>query len=118
MFGLGLPEILIIALIILFIFGAKRLPSIGAGLGETVKEIRHAKKEISAADESAKKVDTEQEAGSQDAGEAQSSEETSTGGLTDSITKKVTDKVVGQVPGIKQARQWKDKADKIKKFVN
>ena len=38
MFGLGVPEILVIAIIILLIFGAKRLPSIGEGLGKTVKE--------------------------------------------------------------------------------
>jgi sec-independent protein translocase protein TatA len=40
MFGLGLPEILIILVIVLFIFGAKRLPQIGEGLGKTVREIR------------------------------------------------------------------------------
>ena len=34
------------------------------------------------------------------------------------VTQKVTDKVLGQVPGIKQAKQLKDKADKIKKFVS
>jgi len=120
MFGLGLPEILIIALIILFIFGAKRLPSIGSGLGETVKEIRNAKKEINAV----KKPNGEKKEGQEQTQEARESEEpapqtaSSQSTLADSIGKKVTDKVVGQVPGIKQARQWKDKADKIKKFVN
>ena len=47
MFGLGVPEIIVIAIIILLIFGAKRLPGIGEGLGKTVKELRNAKKEIS-----------------------------------------------------------------------
>ena len=117
MFGLGLPEILIIALIILFIFGAKRLPSIGSGLGETVKEIRNAKKEISATKTPPKSVTEEQE-GNRESEAAESAAEASSGSLTDSIGKKVTDKVVGQVQGIRQARQWKDKADKIKKFVS
>jgi len=117
MFGLGLPEILIIALIILFIFGAKRLPSIGSGLGETIKEIRNAKKEISATKTPSKNVAEEPE-GKRESEAVESTAEASSGSLTDSIGKKVTDKVVGQVPGIRQARQWKDKADKIKKFVS
>jgi sec-independent protein translocase protein TatA len=118
MFGLGVPEILIIALIILFIFGAKRLPSIGSGLGETVKEIRNAKKSISAVEASGQGAEKAPDEETQASEETASDTTSSQSSLADSIGKKVTDKVVGQVPGIKQARQWKDKADKIKKFVN
>ena len=117
MFGLGLPEILIIALIILFIFGAKRLPGIGSGLGETVKEIRNAKKEINTVKTPAQEGNDGQEP-TQESEDAPSQSGSSQATLADSIGKKVTDRVVGQVPGIKQARQWKDKADKIKKIVN
>ncbi len=45
MFGFGGQEILVILVIILFIFGAKRLPEIGAGLGKTIKEIRKIREE-------------------------------------------------------------------------
>jgi sec-independent protein translocase protein TatA len=45
MFGLGLPEILVILVIIFLIFGAKRLPEIGAGLGKTVNELRKIRSE-------------------------------------------------------------------------
>jgi sec-independent protein translocase protein TatA len=44
MFGLGVGELLIILLIVIVIFGAQRLPQIGAGLGEGIKNFRSALK--------------------------------------------------------------------------
>lgn len=37
MFGLGLPELLVILVIILLIFGANRLGDIGSGLGKAIR---------------------------------------------------------------------------------
>lgn len=37
MFGLGLPELLIILFIALIVFGANRLPEIGTGLGKAIR---------------------------------------------------------------------------------
>lgn len=48
MFGIGAQEILIIFLLILLIFGAKKLPAIGSGLG---KAIRNFKQGVSEPDE-------------------------------------------------------------------
>lgn len=38
--GLGIPELLIILVVVLVIFGPKNLPKIGSALGKTVKNVR------------------------------------------------------------------------------
>ena len=41
MFGrIGLPEILIMALILVFIFGAKKIPELARGMGQGIKEFK------------------------------------------------------------------------------
>ena len=40
MLGLGAPELIVIAVIIILIFGANRLGEIGGALGKTVREFR------------------------------------------------------------------------------
>lgn len=37
MFGLGWPEVAVIALIALLIFGPKKIPEIGSALGKTLR---------------------------------------------------------------------------------
>jgi sec-independent protein translocase protein TatA len=39
--SLGAPEILIIALVILLLFGAKKLPELAKGLGEGIKNFKN-----------------------------------------------------------------------------
>lgn len=42
MFGIGMPELLIILVIILIIFGAGKLPEIGEGLGRGIRSFKKA----------------------------------------------------------------------------
>ena len=42
---LGMPELLIILLIIILVFGANRLPEIGRGIGRAIRNFRDAEKE-------------------------------------------------------------------------
>lgn len=59
MFGIGFQELLVIFLIVLLVFGARRLPEIGRALGKTLAEFRkgmkEAEHEIKKDDESAAK---------------------------------------------------------------
>ncbi len=48
MFGIGIPELVILLVIILVIFGAGKLPEIGSGLGKAIKGF---KKGVSEPDE-------------------------------------------------------------------
>ncbi len=42
MFGLRLPELILILLIIVVLFGANKLPQIGAGLGQSIRGFKKA----------------------------------------------------------------------------
>jgi len=46
MFGVGSSELIVIAVIIFVLFGAKRLPEVGRGLGQAIKEFKKVKKEV------------------------------------------------------------------------
>jgi sec-independent protein translocase protein TatA len=40
MFGFGVPELILILVILLVIFGPGKLPQLGSALGETIKSFR------------------------------------------------------------------------------
>jgi sec-independent protein translocase protein TatA len=42
MFGFGMPELIIILVIVLVVFGAGRLPEIGGALGKSIRNFKRA----------------------------------------------------------------------------
>ena len=46
LFGLGLQEVIVIALIVLLLFGGKKIPELMKGLGKGVKSFKDGMKEI------------------------------------------------------------------------
>jgi sec-independent protein translocase protein TatA len=47
MFGIGMPELMVVLIIALVIFGATKLPQIGKGLGQGIREFKKAIKVVS-----------------------------------------------------------------------
>ena len=92
MFGLGFPEILVILGILFLLFGAKRLPEIGEGLGKTMREIRKIR-------------------GEKKPGREKDKEDQKEDFLSD------FKKGVEQIPGLKEAKEIKKTANKVKSLI-
>ena len=100
MFGLGIPELIIIAIILLLVFGGKRLPGIGKNLGRTVSEFRKVKKEMTA--EKTKGRQQEEEKALEN---------------VNSLENKLINGATDKIPVVKKAGTLKEKADKIKDII-
>lgn len=46
LFGLGVPELVVILAIVLLIFGPKQLPKLGGAIGKSIKGLRSGMKEV------------------------------------------------------------------------
>ncbi|MBN2059456.1 MAG: twin-arginine translocase TatA/TatE family subunit [Deltaproteobacteria bacterium] len=95
MFGLGSTELIVIGIIILLIFGLKRLPEIGKGLGGAVREFRKIKKDLR--EESKNPVQ----------------QEAAKGGKTESkqMEERITRDAIQKIPGADAIKETKDKLE-------
>ncbi|PKN27210.1 MAG: twin-arginine translocase TatA/TatE family subunit [Deltaproteobacteria bacterium HGW-Deltaproteobacteria-21] len=89
MFGLGSSELIVIGVIVFLIFGAKRLPEIGKGLGGAIREFRNIKKDVTGKESEP----------------------------IPSLNEHVKKQVVQRFPGAKQIMDLKEKVDKVDKIV-
>lgn len=103
MFGLGPTELIIIAVIILLIFGAKRLPEIGKGVGGAIREFKKVKKDLSTKETPDENQDRDKEQNKDN--------------NPPTLESKVADKLMDQVPGVKKAIDIKKKAEKVKDLI-
>jgi sec-independent protein translocase protein TatA len=55
MFGLGMPELLIVLVIAIVIFGPSKLPSLGKGIGEAIRGLKKGLEEPSREDDNTEK---------------------------------------------------------------
>ena len=57
MFGFGMPQLIVILLILIVVFGASRLPELGSALGKGIKNYKKATEENSEKEITDKKQD-------------------------------------------------------------
>ena len=66
MYGIGIPELIIVLALALLVFGAGKLPEIGRGLGRAIKEFKATSRELTGGGTSA--VEEKSEANPQEVG--------------------------------------------------
>jgi sec-independent protein translocase protein TatA len=100
---LGASEILVIALIIFFIFGAKRLPEIGKNLGKTVKEIKNINKDVKGKEEE------------DEPPELDKAEKTKEGSRPKATSLRGE---INSIPGVQEIKAVKETASQVRKWLS
>jgi len=103
MFGLGATELLVIAIIVFLVFGAKRLPQLGRSLGRVKQEFSEGKEEVLQSQEQAEEGQNDQS------------------GQEDPLTAELKNQLVSRLPGVGRITRIKkavDKASQVAKAID
>jgi sec-independent protein translocase protein TatA len=106
MFGLGPWELIIIALILLLLFGAKRIPEIGKGIGGAIREFRNVKKELNSSPPEQREKSAQADSESEDKNKPETLEHRMAGKLAE------------QMPGVRKAMGVKKKVDQARRLMD
>ncbi|MFH1703519.1 MAG: twin-arginine translocase TatA/TatE family subunit [Nitrospirota bacterium] len=74
MFGLGMQELIIVMIIVIVLFGATRLPELGKGIGQAIKNFRKGMSEPGEIDVTPKKESKKEEIDKKEEAEKKESE--------------------------------------------
>jgi len=98
MMGIGFPELMIILVIIMIIFGAGKLPEIGSAFGRSIKNFKSSMKEADAEELSTESGSDTQEATSENTSEAPKSDAAKKEEeLIDEAASEIKDKRIGTI---------------------
>jgi len=103
MFGLGPWELILIGVLLFLVFGAKRIPEIGKGLGGAVREFKGIKKEM--------------QADKKDSSGTDAKEDEKQGPEPESLERKMAGKLLNRAPGVNRVMNVKKKVDQVRKIV-
>ena len=92
MMGIGFPELMIILVIIMIIFGAGKLPEIGSAFGNSIKNFKKSMKEAEEIQEATNLESTETDEGSSDLESSEGEAATNTGEAATNTTETQGDK--------------------------
>ena len=101
MLGLGPQELFVILIIVVVLFGGKRLPEIGRALGKSLREFKKASSGNKDVISALAGTELDKEAAARDA-------------ENNSVEQGSLEEKMEQIPGIKEAQEIKETANKIK----
>lgn len=104
MFGMGPMELIVIGVIILLIFGGKKIPEIGKGLGGALREFRKVKKEIIGTKPKKDDISDQGRTNGED--------------KSPSIEAELSKKLLEQVPGVKKVMDIDNKIKKVEDVID
>jgi sec-independent protein translocase protein TatA len=120
MFTPGTTELIVLGVIILLIFGVRRIPEIGKGLGGALREFRNIKKELGAPEKEGIDVASDKTAEKDKPkvkNESEGKDESAAEDKSTTIEAELSKRLLERVPGVKKAMDINRKVEQVKKII-